>query len=269
MENTQLWRGVLVDTHAHLDGPEFAGDLTATIGRAQDAGVAAIVSAGQDEATSRATLSLADQYPMVAAAVGVHPHLSDDANLRWLEPLLHDDRVVAVGEMGLDYHYNFSTPEHQRKIFAEQLELAGAHQLPAIIHCRDAYEDLALLLARHYAKNAPAVVHCFTESYQVGKRFIDDFGVFLGIGGVLTFKNSLALRDAATRLPLSQIVLETDCPFLAPVPYRGKRNEPGYVRFTCEVLGRLRDLAPQDVAAASSENAMRLFPKLAARSRVI
>lgn len=231
--------------------------------------MSAIVSAGQDEATSRSTLSLADQYPIVAAAVGVHPHLSDDANLRWLEPLLRDDRVVAVGEMGLDYHYNFSKPERQRKIFAEQLELAGAHQLPAIIHCRDAYEDLALLLARHYAKNAPAVVHCFTESYEVGKRFIDDFGVFLGVGGVLTFKNSQALRDAATRLPLAQLVLETDCPFLAPVPYRGKRNEPGYVRFTCEVLAQLRDLAPQDVAAATSENAMRLFPKLAARSRAI
>jgi TatD DNase family protein len=269
LENTQFWRGVLVDTHAHLDGPEFASDLTATIGRAEDAGVSAIVSAGQDEATSRSTLSLADQYPIVAAAVGVHPHLSDGAKLHWLEPLLHDDRVVAVGEMGLDYHYNFSKPERQRTIFAEQLELAGAHQLPAIIHCRDAYDDLAVLLARHYAKNAPAVIHCFTESYEVGRRLIDDFGVFLGIGGVLTFKNSHALRDAATRLPLAQLVLETDCPFLAPVPYRGKRNEPGYVRFTCEVLAQLRGMAPSDVAAATSENARRLFPKLAARSRVV
>jgi len=265
----ELPDGAIIDTHAHLDGAEFADDLAAVLQRAAAANVRWIVAAGQDEATSNATLALAQRFPAVAAAVGVHPHLSGDATLGWLEPLLADERIVAVGEMGLDYHYNFSPPERQRDVFAQQLDLAGEHRLPAIIHCREAYDDLAVLLGRHYKKNAPAVIHCFTESYEIGRRFIDEFGVFLGIGGVATFKNSHLLHDAVRRLPLTQLVLETDCPFLTPAPHRGKRNEPAFVRFTCQALAALRGIALQEAAAVTSENAMRLFPKLARRNPVV
>lgn len=261
--------GTLIDTHAHVDGPEFSADRGEVIDRARRNGVRCIVSAGQDEATSRATLALAVDYPEVWAAVGVHPHLSESARLDWLPPLLQHERVVAVGEMGLDYHYNFSAPQRQRDIFAAQLELAAQHELPVIIHCRDAYDDLAQTLARHYARNAPAVIHCFTESYDVGVRFIQEFGVLLGIGGAVTFKNAHALHDAAARLPLEHLVLETDCPFMTPVPNRGKRNEPGYVTLTAAALARLRGCGDAEIAAATTRNAMRLFPKLAPYSRAI
>lgn len=256
--------GTLVDTHAHLDGPEFAADLDAVVQRARDAGVSWIVAAGQDEATSRSTLALATRLPLVAAAVGVHPHLSREAKLDWLEPMLREPHVVAAGEMGLDYHYDFSPPERQRAVFAEQLELAGALGLPAIIHCREAYADLAQLLARHYRRNAPAVIHCFTEAYDVGQRLIEEFGVFLGIGGVATFKNSHALQDAVRRLPLEQLVLETDCPYLTPVLQRGKRNEPAFVSLTCQAVAALRATSADAIAAATTDNARRLFPRLAA-----
>src|SRR5579872_7081211 len=268
MDGRLLVRPPLVDTHAHLDGPEFGDDRAAVMQRARDAGLVWIVSAGQDEATSRATLELARTYPEIRPAVGVHPHLSKHGDLAWLDPLLEDERVVAVGEMGLDYHYDFSPRSTQRDVFARQLELAGRHRLPAIIHCREAYDDLALLLTEHYQRTAPAVIHCFTEDYSVGQRLIEAFGVFLGIGGALTFKNALALQDAAMRLPLTHLVLETDCPFMTPAPHRGKRNEPANVALTGRALAALRGLAEQEIAAATTENALRLFPKLAQRTPV-
>ncbi|MDQ6780054.1 MAG: TatD family hydrolase [Candidatus Eremiobacteraeota bacterium] len=259
----------MVDTHAHIDGPEFVADRSEMIARARDNGVRCIISAGQDEATSRATLAIAAQHPEVWAAIGVHPHMSDTAQLEWLAPLLHEERVVAVGEMGLDYHYNFSAPHRQREVFAAQLEMAGQRELPVIIHCREAYDDLARMLSQHYARNAPAVIHCFTESYDVGKRFIEEFDVMLGIGGAVTFKNAHALHDAAARLPLEHLVLETDCPFMTPAPYRGKRNEPGYIKLTAAALARLRGCGEAEIAVATTRNAKRLFPKLARHSRAV
>ncbi len=252
----------LIDTHAHLDGPEFAADLPQVVGRATDAGVAAIVSAGQDEATSIASLSLADRFDRVAPAVGVHPHHSGQTDGGWLPAMLEDPRVVAVGETGLDYHYDFSDREAQRRLFVMQLELANERQLPVIIHCREAFEDLFALLRASYAGRAPAVVHCFTEGYDTGARLVEEFGAYLGIGGVVTFKNATALHDAVRRLPLDHLVLETDCPYIAPVPQRGRRNEPSFLRFTCEAMAALRATSVQAIATATSQNARRLFPRL-------
>jgi len=253
----------LIDTHAHLDGSEYANDLTLVLERARASGVGQIVAAGQDEASSRATLELASKHKHVAPAVGVHPHEAKSAgDLRWLERLLGDSRVIAVGEMGLDYHYDHSPRDVQRAVFERQLDLAGERGLPVIIHCRESEDDIVAILQARFARGRLGVVHCFTGTYKGGKRLIDDFGVFLGIGGAVTFKNAKELHDAAARLPLDHLVLETDCPFMSPVPYRGKRNEPAYLPLTCARLAELRGHAPEEIASATSANARRLFPKL-------
>jgi TatD DNase family protein len=253
----------LVDTHAHLDGPEFAPDLEQTIARATDAGVRTIVSAGQDETTSRATLGIAARFPSVAPAVGVHPHLAKDAgDLSWLPPLLDAPRIVAAGEMGLDYHYDFSPRDRQREVFAQQLEWAGERDLPAIVHCREAYDDVMEVLSSHRRRGSPIVIHCFTASYEIGKQFIDEFDAYLGIGGAVTFKKATDLHDAVTRLPLERLVLETDSPYMTPTPYRGRRNEPVFMRLTCDAVAKLRNMTPEAIAEATTVNALRLFPRL-------
>jgi TatD DNase family protein len=253
----------LVDTHAHLDGADFAADLDAVLERARAAGLAAMISAGQDEATSRATLALAERYPQLAPAVGVHPHLAKDAkDLGWLRTQAQAPPVVAVGETGLDYHYDFSPRATQRSVFAAQLDLAAELGLPAIVHCREAIEDVMRMLEAHRPRSAGAVVHCFTESYDVGKAFIDRCDAFLGIGGAVTFKKASDLHDAVTRLPLERLVLETDCPYMTPVPYRGKRNEPSYLALTCVAVAKLRGVDPDEIATITTANAKKLFPKL-------
>jgi TatD DNase family protein len=170
--------------------------------------------------------------------------------------------VVAVGECGLDYHYDFSPRPVQRDVFTRQLELAAEVGLPVIIHCREAEDDVAELLRAHFSRERRGVVHCFTGSYDLGKALIDEFDVYLGLGGAVTFKKAEALHDAASRLPLERLVLETDCPFMTPTPHRGKRNEPAYVGLTCARVAQLRGIAEEAVASATTANALRLFPKL-------
>ena len=255
---------ILVDTHAHLDGADFAGDLDAVLARAQAAGVAAIVSCGQDEATSRKTLALAGAHPAIAPAVGVHPHEARTAgDLSSLARMLEDPAIVAAGEMGLDYHYDFSPRDVQRDVLARQLDMAEVCGLPVILHCREAEEDLADILTLHFRRGRLGGLHCFTGPYEWGARLIDEFGLYLGLGGAVTFKNAKELHEAAARLPLDHIVLETDCPFMSPVPYRGKRNEPAYLTLTCARLAELRGITPDVIAEATTANARRLFPKLA------
>ena len=254
---------LLVDTHAHLDGDEFANDLDDVVQRAAAAGVRAIVSAGQDEPTSRATLALAGKHSLVAPAVGVHPHFAARAgDLSWLPGLARLPSVVAIGECGLDYHYDYSPRDVQRDVFARQLELAGELGLPVIIHCRESEDDVAALLRKHDDRRRRAVVHCFTGSYELGHALIDEFDVYLGLGGAVTFKKAEALHDAAARLPLDRLVLETDCPFMTPAPHRGKRNEPAYLALTCRRLAELRKTDADAVAAATTANARRLFARL-------
>lgn len=255
---------VLIDTHAHLDGAEYASDLDAVLSRAAAVDVATIVSAGQDEPTSRMTLSLAANHREVRPAVGVHPHLASSAgDMSWLVELVRDAAVVAVGECGLDYHYDFSPRDVQRDVFARQLELAAEMSLPVIIHCRESEDDLVDQLRRHYVRDRRAVVHCFTGTYDFGKALVDEFDVYLGIGGAVTFKKAEALHDAAARLPLEHLVLETDCPYMTPAPHRGKRNEPAYLSLTCARLAELRGTSVDAIARATTENARRLFPALA------
>jgi len=254
---------VLVDTHAHLDGSEYTSDFDAVLARAAAADVGIIVCAGQDEATSRATLELAARHHAVQPAVGVHPHLASSAGgMHWLDGLVRDARVVAIGECGLDYHYDFSPRDVQRDVFARQLQLAGELSKPVIIHCRESEDDLIDHLRRYYTRDRRAVVHCFTGTYDFGKALIDEFDVYLGIGGAVTFKKAEALHDAAARLPLERLVLETDCPYMTPAPHRGKRNEPAYLALTCARLADLRATTVEAIAQATTSNARRLFPGL-------
>ena len=254
---------VFVDTHAHLDGDEFEADLDAVLERAASAGLDAIVSAGQDEATSRANLALAERYPRLRPSAGVHPHLASKAgDMTWLPALAADPRVIAIGECGLDYHYEFSPVDVQRHVFARQLALAAQTKLPLIIHCRESDDDLVLMLRGHYSREQRAVVHCFTGTYDFGKALIDEFDVYIGIGGAVTFKKAEALHDAAARLPLDRLVLETDCPYMTPAPHRGKRNEPAYIPLIAARLAELRSATVQEIAAVTTANAQRLFPSL-------
>lgn len=254
---------VLIDTHAHLDGDAFAADLDAVLTRALDAGVARIVTAGQDEVTSRAALDLAARHKSIAAAVGVHPHEAKGAgDLPWLESFARTGGVVAVGEIGLDYHYDFSPRDIQRAVFASQLDLAGSLGLPAIIHCREAEDDVAATLREHFDRSRRAVIHCWTGPYDAAMRFIEEFDVYVGLGGAVTFKSAADLHDAAARLPLDRLVLETDCPYMTPTPHRGKRNEPAYTALTCRRVAELRGISEDEVAAATTSNARRLFPGL-------
>jgi len=253
----------IVDTHAHLDGDEFAQDLEEVVRRAAAAGVVRMVSAGQDRATSEACVALTGTYSTISAAVGVHPHLSKDAgDLRWLNPLARLPNVVAIGECGLDYHYDFSPRDVQRDVFDRQIALAGELELPLIIHCREAEDDVLAALRAQYSAQRTAVVHCFTGPYEFGKALVEEFDIYLGIGGAVTFKKADALHDAAARLPLERLVLETDCPYMTPAPHRGKRNEPAYAALTCRRLAELRGVSEAAIAAATTENARRLFPRL-------
>lgn len=259
-----LNRPGLIDTHAHLDGADYSSDLDAVLARAAEAGIGAIVSAGQDEATSRATLDLAARHPVIRPAAGVHPHLASSAgDMRWLDTLVRDSRVVAVGECGLDYHYDFSPRDVQRDVFARQLELAGETSRPVIIHCRESEDDVIEQLRRHYARDRRAVVHCFTGTFDLGKALVDEFDIYLGIGGAVTFKKADALHEAAARLPLERLVLETDCPYMTPAPHRGKRNEPAYIALTCARVAELRGTSFDAIAQVTTANARRLFPALA------
>ncbi|MBC5824201.1 MAG: TatD family hydrolase [Candidatus Eremiobacteraeota bacterium] len=254
---------MLVDTHAHLDGGEYATDLAAVLDRARTAGVALTVTAGQDRATSAASIGLTRRFAGVAAAVGVHPHEAASAgDLQWLDALGQDAAVVAAGEMGLDYHYDFSPRTVQREVFARQLDFARRQRLPAVIHCREAHADAAAILRRHLAAAGGAVMHCFTGTYDLGKTLIGDFDVYLGIGGAVTFKNAHDLHDAVARLPLERLLLETDCPYMTPAPHRGKRNEPAHVALVCERIAQLRKQPVSRIAQATSANALRLFPRL-------
>jgi TatD DNase family protein len=250
----------LVDTHAHLDGEDYSADLNDVVQRALDAGVSAIVSAGQDEMTSHETLEIARRFPAVRAAVGVHPHRAGHASdLAWVRTLASSTSVVAIGECGLDYHYDFSPRPVQRDVFARQLDLAQELDLPAIIHMREAEDDMQATLRAHYSRNRRAVIHCFTGDHDLGKALIDEFDVYLGIGGAVTFKKAEALHDAVARLPLERLVLETDCPYMTPAPHRGKRNEPAYLTLTLRRMAELRGADAEAIGRQTTENAVRLF----------
>jgi TatD DNase family protein len=256
---------MLIDTHTHLDDPRYNDDREAMIARAREAGVEAFITIGCDRSTSQAAVALAERHSFVYASIGVHPHEVKHISDGWyydFRRLAQNKNVVAYGEIGLDYHYNHSSPKEQRERFREQLQLARELKLPVIIHTREAQEDTINIMKEEKASDVGGVFHCFSGDAWLAKDALD-LGFYLSFSGILTFQNATMLREIAKNTPLDRVLIETDCPYLTPVPYRGKRNEPAYVTFVARQLAEIHadrpDLSIDQIGRITSENAKRLF----------
>jgi TatD DNase family protein len=253
---------MLIDTHTHLDDARYNGDRDAVIARAREAGVDAFVTIGCDLATSQAAVQLADRHPFVYASIGVHPHEVKHIGDGWYDEfrrLAHHKKVVAYGEIGLDYHYNHSSPKEQRERFREQIQLARELALPVIIHTREAQDDTIAILKEEKASEIGGVFHCFSGDAWLAKDALE-LGFYLSFSGILTFQNAAILREIAATIPLDRLLIETDCPYLTPTPYRGQRNEPAYVAQVAKQLAALHPtLSEEDIGRTTTENARRLF----------
>jgi TatD DNase family protein len=261
----------LVDSHCHLDGPRFSEDREAVIGRALEAGVERMLSIGSGDGPPdlEAAIRIAEQYAPVWATVGVHPHdaaAADDAALRRLEALLKHPKVVGLGEIGLDYHYDHSPREVQKAVFRDQLAIARQAGVPVIIHTREAWDDTFAILNEHWAQaGLPGIMHCFSGGMAEAERSMA-MGFRISIAGVVTFPKSEELRETARMVPADRLLMETDSPYLAPVPYRGKRNEPSYVVETAKRVAAERGVNYEELCRVTTQNFDRLFPAAAANA---
>jgi TatD DNase family protein len=251
----------LVDTHAHLHFPEFAGDLEAVLERARAAGVRCMVTIGTDVESSRAAVALAGREPDVWAAVGIHPHAAgqaDEAQLAEIERVAAAPRVVAIGETGLDFFRLLSPRDAQERLFRAQLALARRLRKPVLVHCRDAYAETLAILAEAPVGEAGGIMHCFSGDAGEARRCLD-LGLFISLAGPVTYPKARALPEVAKLVPADRLVVETDCPFLPPQPYRGKRNEPAYLAVTAARVAELRGEPLEELASRMSENARTLL----------
>lgn len=261
---------MFVDSHAHLDGAQFDPDREQVIARAREAGVETIVAIGNGDGPQQVDcgIRLAEKCDFIYATLGIHPHearLADEAAYQNMERLAKHPKVIAWGEIGLDYFYDHSPREVQKEVFLRQMELASAARLPIVIHCRpsqgadDAWEDcLGLMQERWAPKGLGGILHCFTGNWAQAKPALD-MGFMISFAGNLTFPKAQQIRDAALEVPLDRMLIETDCPYLAPVPHRGKRNEPAFVRHTAEKLGELRGLTAEDIGQQTTSNFYKFF----------
>ena len=254
----------MIDTHAHVHDRQFDDDREATIERACAAGVDTIVTIGCDLSDSERAVRTAETYGLLAT-VGIHPHEAKDApaDIAAAFDALRAGstaRVVAIGETGLDYHYNHSPAEDQRRVLRDQIAYALASSLPVVFHQREAYDDFVEILRETWdRKTMRGVIHCFTGDAEQARTFVDEFGMLLGIGGVLTFKTAEPLREAVRAVGLAPIVMETDCPYLAPVPYRGKRNEPAFMLESAAAVANVLGIDRAGVIATTTATARRFF----------
>ena len=257
---------MLIDTHAHLDQAEFEADLDDVIRRAEESGVEAIVSIGLDTASNKATIALAEKYTNIWAAIGIHPHLAttlNEATLRDLRAMAQHPRVVAIGETGLDFYRNRAPRDAQIRAFQTQLALAREFGLPVVIHDREAHSEV-MDIVKKWATEGPqegkflGVLHCFSGDIALAQEAIS-YGFAISIAGPITYPNSNRLAEVVRNVPDSVLVVETDCPFLPPQQFRGKRNEPAYVKLTAERLAQLRSQPVEAIAQITTANARRLF----------
>lgn len=253
----------LIDTHCHLDMEAYSGDLEQTLARAREHHIHTIISVGIDEKSSRQAIALAKQYPMVKATVGIHPHdvtRIQPRTLASLADLAQNNRghVVGYGEIGLDYVKNYAPPDLQRQYFRSQLLLAKELGLPVIIHDREAHDDTLKILREAAPFQHGGVMHCFSGDLSLAREILK-LHFLISIPGVVTFKNAADLQETARLIPLTSLLLETDGPFLAPVPKRGKRNEPAFLLHTAQMVADLRGISINEIARQTSANAMALF----------
>lgn len=251
----------IFDTHAHYDDESFDGDRESVLAELAGQGVDRVVNVGANMEGSRASLRLAGQYSFIYAALGVHPSETasmTEADIGWIRGHAHDEKVVAVGEIGLDYHWPEPSPEIQKQWFRRQIALAREVSLPIIVHSRDAAADTMDILTGENAAECGGVIHCYSYSPEMAKEYVR-MGFYIGIGGVVTFKNAKKLVRTTEEIPLNHIVLETDCPYLAPEPNRGTRNDSGMLRHVVQKIAELKGIRPEEVIRATTENAERLY----------
>ena len=261
---------MFVDSHAHLDGSQFDSDRDQVIRRAHEAGVRTVVAIGNGDGPPDldAGVQLAEKYPGMYATIGIHPHearLASDHAYSQMERLARHPKVIAWGEIGLDYYYDHSPRDTQKQAFIRQMELAAAAKLPLVIHCRpsdnsdNAWQDCLQLIHEHWAATGiGGILHCFTGTWPHAQRALD-MGFMISFAGNVTFPKAQQIRDAGSQVPLERMLIETDCPYLAPVPYRGQRNEPAYVKETARKLGELRGLSMEEIGEATARNFYNFF----------
>ncbi|MEE8423285.1 MAG: YchF/TatD family DNA exonuclease [Thermodesulfobacteriota bacterium] len=251
----------LIDTHAHLDMDQFCDEKDEIIRRAEASGIENIITIGSNLESCRSAIKLAESHPSVFAAVGVHPHDASDVDshtLKEIKTLAKHPKVVAIGETGLDYYYLNSPKEVQKETFRAFINVARELNLPLILHVREAQKDALAILREEELPERGGVTHCFSGSYEDAKSYMD-LGFYISYTGVLTFPNAHSLREAAKKISIEKILIETDSPYLAPVPKRGKRNEPSYVRYIAEKIAEIKGLSLQDVGRITTLNAKNLF----------
>ncbi|KPL58085.1 TatD family hydrolase [Rossellomorea vietnamensis] len=252
---------MLFDTHVHLNAEQFDEDLEEVLSRAKEAGVEKMVVVGFDRPTINRAMELIGQYDFLYAAIGWHPVDAIDMNdedLTWIEELSQHPKVVAIGEMGLDYHWDKSPKDVQKEVFRKQIQLAKKVKLPIVIHNREATQDIVDILREEGAEEVGGIMHCFSGSPEIAQECVE-MNFYISLGGPVTFKNAKKPKDVAKEIPLEKLLIETDCPYLAPHPYRGKRNEPAYVKLVAEQIAELKEVSLEEVEKITTENAMKLF----------
>jgi TatD DNase family protein len=259
-----------IDSHCHLDGPRFDSDREQVVARAREAGVAKILSIGTGEGpgTLDCAIRIAEKHNFIYASIGIHPHeakLAKESDFLELEQLARHPKAIAWGEIGLDYYYDHSPREIQQSVFVRQMELARAAELPIVIHCRpsgnnqDAWEDCLSLIEQHWRPSGlGGILHCFTGNWSHARRALD-LGFMISFAGNVSFPKAGQIRHSATQVSLERMLIETDAPYLAPIPYRGKRNEPAYVKETASHIGQLRGLSGEEIGRQTAENFYRFF----------
>lgn len=255
---------MIFDTHAHYDDEAFDEDRQELLGQMESAGIGGIVNVGASVRGIRASQELAQQYPFIYAAVGVHPDevgALDEKTLLWMYELCRRPKTVAVGEIGLDYYWDKEAHEFQKQWFIRQLQMAKDTGLPVNIHSREAAQDTFDIMKKYHAGTTGGIIHCFSSSAQMALEYVK-LGYYIGIGGVVTFKNARVMKEVAAAVPIERIVVETDCPYLAPAPNRGKRNSSLYLPLVIEEIARIRGMMAQEVESAVWENAHQVYAKL-------
>jgi len=263
----------MIDSHAHLTLPQFDNDRDMVIQRALDVGLTHIITVGIDMEDCKKALNLAQQQEIISVSVGIHPHDAksvDNGTYGELKDLAKQERVVAIGEIGLDFYRNLSPQKTQVRCFREQLQLARDVSLPVIIHDREAHREIVDMLQQEKAEEIGGVIHCFSGDWTMAKICMD-MGFYISIPGTVTFKASGVYQDLVRDIPLDRLLIETDCPFLSPHPYRGKRNEPAHVRFVAEAIARIKGKDIAEIAELTTRNTQKLFnllPKGTRRRRL-
>ena len=255
---------MLVDSHCHLDFPEYSATLDAVLARAAEHDVGYLQTICTKISQFAPILSIAEKYPQIGCSVGIHPnHVAEEAKVTASEiiALTEHPKVIGIGETGLDYHYEYTPHAAQRESFIAHIQAAQATQLPVIVHTRDADEDtIAILEEQMKVQSFPGLIHCFSTGRALAERAIE-MGMYISISGIVTFKKAADLQDAVKALPLTSLLVETDAPFLAPIPHRGKTNEPGYTQLTARYIAQLKGITYEEVAQVTTDNFFRLFSK--------